>query len=111
MTGAELSESESIDSEIPISNDMMDSLNGIDPLNKNANLEDMNKEISHPDELTKRDINNDGTVEFDGQIFHQTWKGALESDSYFNGKTKDSTSKTQGQMKQKKTAPKDIFNP
>lgn len=111
MTGAELPESESIDAEIPISNDMMDSLNGVDPLNKNTNLEDMNREISHPDELTKRDINHNGTVEFDGQIFHQTWKGALESDSYFNGKTKDSTSKTQGQMKQKKTAPKDIFNP
>lgn len=111
MTGAELSEPENIDSEIPISNDMMDSLNGVDPLNKNTNLEDMNREISHPDELTKRDINHNGTVEFDGQIFHQTWKGALESDSYFNGKTKDSTSKTQGQMKQKKTAPKDIFNP
>lgn len=111
MTGAELSESESIDSEIPISNDMMDSLNGIDPLNKNANLEDMNKEISHSDELTKRDINNDGTVEFDGQIFHQTWKGALEADSSSNGKMMDSTSKTQGQMEQKKTAPKDIFNP
>lgn len=58
MTGAELPESESIDAEIPISNDMMDSLNGVDPLNKNANLEDMNKEISHPDELTKRDINH-----------------------------------------------------
>lgn len=70
MTGAELPESESIDAEIPISNDMMDSLNGVDPLNKNANLEDMNKEISHPDELTKRDINHNGTVEFDGQIFH-----------------------------------------
>ena len=66
MTGAELPESESIDAEIPISNDMMDSLNGVDPLNKNANLEDMNKEISHPDELTKRDINHNGTVEFDG---------------------------------------------
>lgn len=73
MTGAELPESESIDAEIPISNDMMDSLNGVDPLNKNANLEDMNKEISHPDELTKRDINHNGTVEFDGQIFHQTY--------------------------------------
>ena len=110
MTGAELPESESIDAEIPISNDMMDSLNGVDPLNKNANLEDMNKEISHPDELTKRDINHNGTVEFDGQIFHQTWKGVLEADSS-NGKTMDSTSKTQGQMEQKKTAPKDIFNP
>lgn len=110
MTGAELSEPENIDSEIPISNDMMDSLNGVDPLNKNANLEDMNKEISHPDELTKRDINHNGTVEFDGQIFHQTWKGVLEADSS-NGKTMDSTSKTQGQMEQKKTAPKDIFNP
>ena len=109
MTGAELPESESIDAEIPISNDMMDSLNGVDPLNKNANLEDMNKEISHPDELTKRDINHNGTVEFDGQIFHQTWKGVLEADSS-NGKTMDSTSKTQGQMEQKKTAPKDIFN-
>lgn len=110
MTGAELPESESIDAEIPISNDMMDSLNGVDLLNKNANLEDMNKEISHPDELTKRDINHNGTVEFDGQIFHQTWKGVLEADSS-NGKTMDSTSKTQGQMEQKKTAPKDIFNP
>lgn len=110
MTGPELPESESIDAEIPISNDMMDSLNGVDPLNKNANLEDMNKEISHPDELTKRDINHNGTVEFDGQIFHQTWKGVLEADSS-NGKTMDSTSKTQGQMEQKKTAPKDIFNP
>lgn len=110
MTEAELPESESIDAEIPISNDMMDSLNGVDPLNKNANLEDMNKEISHPDELTKRDINHNGTVEFDGQIFHQTWKGVLEADSS-NGKTMDSTSKTQGQMEQKKTAPKDIFNP
>lgn len=110
MTGAELPESESIDAEIPISNDMMDSLNGVDPLNKNANLEDMNKEISHPDELTKRDINHNGTVEFDGQIFHQTWKGVLEADSS-NGNTMDSTSKTQGQMEQKKTAPKDIFNP
>lgn len=110
MTGAELPESESIDAEIPISNDMMDSLNGVDPLNKNANLEDMNKEISNPDELTKRDINHNGTVEFDGQIFHQTWKGVLEADSS-NGKTMDSTSKTQGQMEQKKTAPKDIFNP
>lgn len=110
MTGAELPESESIDAEIPISNDMMDSLNGVDPLNKNANLEDMNKEISHPDELTKRDINHNGTVEFDGQIFHQTWKGVLEADSS-NGKTMDSTSKTQGQMEQKNTAPKDIFNP
>lgn len=110
MTGAELPESESIDAEIPISNDMMDSLNGVDPLNKNANLEDMNKEISHPDELTKRDINHNGTVEFDGQIFHQTWKGVLEADAS-NGKTMDSTSKTQGQMEQKKTAPKDIFNP
>lgn len=110
MTGAELPESESIDAEIPISNDMMDSLNGVDPLNKNANLEDMNKEISYPDELTKRDINHNGTVEFDGQIFHQTWKGVLEADSS-NGKTMDSTSKTQGQMEQKKTAPKDIFNP
>lgn len=110
MTGAELPESESIDAEIPISNDMMDSLNGVDPLNKNANLEDMNKEISHPDELTKRDINHNGTVEFDGQIFHQTWKGVLEADSS-NGKTMYSTSKTQGQMEQKKTAPKDIFNP
>lgn len=110
MTGAELPESESIDAEIPISNDMMDSLNGVDPLNKNANLEDMNKEISHPDELTKRDINHNGTVEFDGQIFHQTWKGVLEADSS-NGKTMDSTSKTQGQMEQKKTAQKDIFNP
>lgn len=110
MTGAELPESESIDAEIPISNDMMDSLNGVDPLNKNANLEDMNKEISHPDELTKRDINHNGTVEFDGQIFHQTWKGVLEADSS-NGKTMDSTSKTQGQIEQKKTAPKDIFNP
>lgn len=110
MTGAELPESESIYAEIPISNDMMDSLNGVDLLNKNANLEDMNKEISHPDELTKRDINHNGTVEFDGQIFHQTWKGVLEADSS-NGKTMDSTSKTQGQMEQKKTAPKDIFNP
>ena len=110
MTGEELQESERIDAEIPISNDMMDSLNGVDPLNKNANLEDMNKEISHPDELTKRDINHNGTVEFDGQIFHQTWKGVLEADSS-NGKTMDSTSKTQGQMEQKKTAPKDIFNP
>ena len=110
MTGAELPESESIDAEIPISNDMMDSLNGVDPLNKNANLEDMNKEISHPDELTKKNINHNGTVEFDGQIFHQTWKGVLEADSS-NGKTMDSTSKTQGQMEQKKTAPKDIFNP
>lgn len=110
LNGAELPESESIDAEIPISNDMMDSLNGVDPLNKNANLEDMNKEISHPDELTKRDINHNGTVEFDGQIFHQTWKGVLEADSS-NGKTMDSTSKTQGQMEQKKTAPKDIFNP
>lgn len=111
MTGAELQESENIDSEIPISNDMIDSLNGVDPLNKNANLEDMNKEISHPDELTKRDINNNGTVEFDGQIFHQTWKGALEAAPSSNGKTMDSISKTQGQMEQKKTAPKDIFNP
>ena len=62
------------------------------------------------DQLTKRDINHNGTVEFDGQIFHQTWKGVLEADSS-NGKTMDSTSKTQGQMEQKKTAPKDIFNP
>lgn len=111
MAGAELPESESIDAEIPISNDMMDSLNGVDPLNKNANLEDMNKEISHPDELTKRDINHNGTVEFAGQIFHQTWKGALEADSSSNGKTMDSIGKTQGKMEQKKPAPKDIFNP
>ena len=89
--------------EIPISNDMMDSLNGVDPLNKNANLEDMNKALANPDELTKRDHQNNGTVEFDGQMFHQTWKESLGASG------KNTLDSAKMEHKGRKTSSKDMF--
>lgn len=89
--------------EIPISNDMMDSLNGVDPLNKNANLEDMNKALANPDELHKRDHQNNGAVEFDGQMFHQTWKESLGASG------KNMLDSTKMEHKGRKTSSKDMF--